>query len=139
MESLTHQEQLAMYIGIFSIFIILFEVIFISASSILKWFFLGGSVSLISALLLYVFVIQPVKTGQRTQSRRARFSRSDYSDFRPNVIRPSGRVKKTIMEGKCHFCDKSALMGFTCSYCNGYFCSDHRLPEKHDCLGLMNL
>ncbi|MFX0084537.1 MAG: AN1-type zinc finger domain-containing protein [Candidatus Hodarchaeota archaeon] len=138
MESLTHQEQLALYIGIFSMIIILFQVIFISPSNNLKWFFLGGSVSVISALLIYVFVIQPVKTGQKIYRRRSRFSRSDYSDFRPNVIRPSGRVKKTIMEGKCHFCNKSALMGFTCSYCNGYFCPDHRLPEKHDCLGLRN-
>jgi hypothetical protein len=139
MESLTHQEQLAVFIGIFSIIFILFELILISPSSNLKWFFLGGSVSLISAFLIYIFVIQPANRGQRIHSRRSRLSSSNYSDFQPNVIRHSGRVKKTIMEGKCHFCDKPALMGFTCSYCNSYYCPDHRLPEKHACLGLKKI
>jgi len=139
MESLTHQEQLAVFIGIFSIIFILFELIVIPPYNNMKWFFLGGSVSLISVILIYIFVIQPATTSRKNYSRRPRFSSSDYSDFQPNIIRPSGRKKKTIMEGKCLFCDKPALMGFTCSYCNGYFCPDHRLPEKHDCLGLNNL
>lgn len=26
-------------------------------------------------------------------------------------------------------------MPFRCSYCGGYFCSEHRLPEMHDCPG----
>jgi Zn-dependent protease len=27
-------------------------------------------------------------------------------------------------------------MPFKCNYCGGYFCSEHRLPEFHDCTGL---
>jgi len=27
-------------------------------------------------------------------------------------------------------------MPFRCSYCGGYFCAEHRLPEFHDCPGL---
>ncbi len=27
-------------------------------------------------------------------------------------------------------------MPFRCKYCGGYFCSDHRLPEMHNCKGL---
>ncbi len=27
-------------------------------------------------------------------------------------------------------------MSFTCNYCGGTFCSDHRLPENHDCKAL---
>lgn len=27
-------------------------------------------------------------------------------------------------------------MPYQCSYCGGYFCSEHRLPEEHDCPGL---
>jgi len=27
-------------------------------------------------------------------------------------------------------------MPFRCSYCGGYFCAEHRLPEFHDCTGL---
>lgn len=27
---------------------------------------------------------------------------------------------------------------FRCNYCGGYFCSEHRLPEFHECTGLYN-
>ena len=37
--------------------------------------------------------------------------------------------------GECSKCGKQA-MTFTCRYCNEKFCSEHRLPEKHDCEGL---
>ncbi|MHA2346061.1 MAG: AN1-type zinc finger domain-containing protein [Candidatus Hodarchaeales archaeon] len=36
----------------------------------------------------------------------------------------------------CSSCQKNVIYGFTCSYCKLYFCSDHRLPEKHNCLDL---
>ncbi|UCG04628.1 MAG: hypothetical protein JSW11_06190 [Candidatus Heimdallarchaeota archaeon] len=41
------------------------------------------------------------------------------------------------MRGSCEYCGKKELMGFTCSYCNSYFCAEHRLPEKHDCVGII--
>lgn len=37
--------------------------------------------------------------------------------------------------GECSKCGKTA-MTFTCRYCNNKFCSEHRLPENHDCEGL---
>ncbi|WP_347720936.1 rhomboid family intramembrane serine protease [Candidatus Nanohalovita haloferacivicina] len=37
--------------------------------------------------------------------------------------------------GECSKCGKKA-MTFTCRYCNDKFCSEHRLPENHDCEGL---
>lgn len=37
--------------------------------------------------------------------------------------------------GECSKCGKQA-MTFTCRYCNDKFCSEHRLPENHDCEGL---
>ncbi|QGA80091.1 rhomboid family intramembrane serine protease [Candidatus Nanohalobium constans] len=36
---------------------------------------------------------------------------------------------------ECSECGKQS-MSFTCRYCGGKFCSEHRLPEKHDCNGL---
>lgn len=36
---------------------------------------------------------------------------------------------------ECSECGKES-MSFTCRYCNKKFCSEHRLPEKHDCDGL---
>jgi Zn-dependent protease len=37
---------------------------------------------------------------------------------------------------RCSVCGKEILMPFRCSYCGGYFCAEHRLPEKHNCPGL---
>jgi membrane associated rhomboid family serine protease len=36
---------------------------------------------------------------------------------------------------ECSKCGKQS-MSFTCRYCGKKFCSEHRLPEKHDCEGL---
>ncbi|MHC1584282.1 MAG: rhomboid family intramembrane serine protease [Methanosarcinales archaeon] len=38
--------------------------------------------------------------------------------------------------GRCHVCGKYVLMPFTCKFCGGRFCAEHRLPENHDCPGL---
>ncbi|KPV64623.1 MAG: Peptidase family M50 [Candidatus Bathyarchaeota archaeon BA2] len=34
---------------------------------------------------------------------------------------------------KCQHCGIEVVLPFKCSYCNGYFCSEHRLPENHAC------
>ncbi|MFQ5998306.1 MAG: AN1-type zinc finger domain-containing protein [Candidatus Bathyarchaeia archaeon] len=37
---------------------------------------------------------------------------------------------------KCDHCGtnpKFGLSGFTCRYCSGFFCVEHRLPPKHNC------
>gem|GEM_PF-2701387 len=44
---------------------------------------------------------------------------------------PRGRTM-----AKCQFCGKETLYPFKCSYCDGIFCEDHRLPTKHECDGL---
>ena len=36
---------------------------------------------------------------------------------------------------QCDYCGKEEYMPFRCKYCGGYFCSDHRLPEMHNCTG----
>lgn len=33
----------------------------------------------------------------------------------------------------CDKCQKETFLPFKCQYCGGYFCSDHRLPENHEC------
>jgi len=33
---------------------------------------------------------------------------------------------------ECDICGEK-VMGFSCSYCGGTYCSDHRLPENHEC------
>jgi len=37
---------------------------------------------------------------------------------------------------KCGVCGKELVLPFKCPYCGGYFCAEHRLPEKHNCPGL---
>jgi len=34
---------------------------------------------------------------------------------------------------KCEFCGIEESLPFVCNYCGGVFCSDHRLPEAHQC------
>ncbi|MEN2975442.1 MAG: AN1-type zinc finger domain-containing protein [Candidatus Caldarchaeales archaeon] len=36
---------------------------------------------------------------------------------------------------KCSICGREELLPFKCKYCGGYYCAEHRLPEKHNCLG----
>jgi Zn-dependent protease len=36
---------------------------------------------------------------------------------------------------KCDFCGKDEDLPFTCNYCGGTFCGEHRLPEAHACTG----
>jgi uncharacterized protein YkwD len=38
--------------------------------------------------------------------------------------------------GQCDFCGKEIQLPFSCNYCGGTFCSDHRLPEEHQCPNL---
>ncbi|MCX8201988.1 MAG: hypothetical protein N3H84_07810 [Candidatus Caldarchaeum sp.] len=39
--------------------------------------------------------------------------------------------------GKCSVCDADEMLPFRCSYCGLVFCSAHRLPEKHGCVGVL--
>ncbi|MEM3576981.1 MAG: AN1-type zinc finger domain-containing protein [Candidatus Bathyarchaeia archaeon] len=34
---------------------------------------------------------------------------------------------------QCEKCNKEVFLPFRCPYCGGYFCSEHRLPENHEC------
>ena len=36
---------------------------------------------------------------------------------------------------KCDYCGKEEDLPFTCNYCGGTFCAEHRLPEAHACAG----
>lgn len=38
---------------------------------------------------------------------------------------------------ECSYCHKvSNELPYRCKFCGGTFCSDHRLPENHECIGL---
>jgi membrane associated rhomboid family serine protease len=37
---------------------------------------------------------------------------------------------------RCDVCGEEVTLPFRCKYCGGNFCTEHRLPENHDCDGL---
>ena len=39
-------------------------------------------------------------------------------------------LKKTA---KCQYCGNEVVLPFKCNYCGGYFCAEHRIPERHSC------
>jgi uncharacterized protein YkwD len=36
----------------------------------------------------------------------------------------------------CDLCGKEEMIPFTCAYCGGNYCAEHRLPENHNCTHL---
>jgi len=34
---------------------------------------------------------------------------------------------------ECKFCGKDSVFIFKCRYCNGVFCTEHRIAESHQC------
>jgi Zn-dependent protease len=34
---------------------------------------------------------------------------------------------------KCQYCGNDVVLPFRCNYCGGYFCGEHRIPERHNC------
>ncbi len=43
------------------------------------------------------------------------------------------------MSKECDYCGFIDPMPFTCKFCGGSFCYNHRLPESHSCIGLARL
>ncbi len=43
------------------------------------------------------------------------------------------------MAKECNYCGFRDPLPFTCKFCGGTFCYNHRLPESHDCPGLSML
>ena len=41
--------------------------------------------------------------------------------------------------GECDFCGNKSLMPYKCRYCQGRYCSEHRLPENHRCEDLKKI
>jgi predicted nucleic acid binding AN1-type Zn finger protein len=39
--------------------------------------------------------------------------------------------------GICSYCSAIETMPFKCKFCGEEFCGNHRLPENHECIGLM--
>jgi len=34
---------------------------------------------------------------------------------------------------KCQYCEKNVVLPFKCPFCSQHYCTEHRLPENHEC------
>jgi len=50
--------------------------------------------------------------------------------FQPDYVKIVGPTPSF-----CYYCLESVYMPFRCYRCGGFFCSRHRLPERHNCPG----
>lgn len=41
-----------------------------------------------------------------------------------------------MAENRCDYCGKYEMLPFNCKFCGGTYCTNHRLPEYHNCPGL---
>ncbi|MHA2237268.1 MAG: AN1-type zinc finger domain-containing protein [Candidatus Hodarchaeales archaeon] len=96
---------------------------------------LSGLAAILFSILMGYFLVYKGRNQERIFNRKHRLFTKD-DGFSPVVLKPSKLNKETILKGMCSSCQINVIYGFTCSYCKLYFCSDHRLPEKHNCLGL---
>ena len=51
-------------------------------------------------------------------------------------LSPESKIQVTTMgyaSSHCNFCLKSTPMPYHCHRCGGWYCENHRLPEKHNC------
>ena len=135
MNSLTSKEKRSLGIAIGLILSLLLTFLLYSGNNepllLLSW----GIISILFSLIIaYTFVFQ--STPSHSEIRDSFHSSSGMDSFSPRIIPHSKMRKKTQIEGQCSQCGSPTLLGFTCSYCGRYFCTDHRLPEKHECTGL---
>ena len=136
MYPLTKTEQISLMIGgVILILAVGMDIIFSSNSQILENVIWAGASLIFSVIILYIFIIRPLAS-QHTEDYPSFISQSRGS-FKPYINPPSKFQKKTQLRGQCGECNKQITLGFTCSYCNNYFCPEHRLPEKHRCTGMI--
>jgi Zn-dependent protease len=50
--------------------------------------------------------------------------------IQPIFSETSRKLKETA---KCQYCGDDVVLPFRCSYCGGFFCAEHRIPERHGC------
>lgn len=61
-----------------------------------------------------------------------------YADINLRGLDGGVTVKKSTKQVSkyCFLCQKTELLPYTCKYCGNSYCSEHRIPEKHNCADL---
>ena len=93
-------------------------------------------------MLLLIIVIKSVCPDLIEKLRRKINMRKIYQlSEKIKFKRPKERVKESKQKEKpvaplrneCSICGNHELLLFKCNYCKNIYCSEHQLPEKHDC------
>jgi len=53
-------------------------------------------------------------------------------------LKPDAEIKVSPIgyaSSRCNYCLASSSLTFRCHRCGGWYCSEHRLPERHNCPG----
>lgn len=58
------------------------------------------------------------------------YSLAEGAAFQPDYVKVVGPTPSF-----CYYCLQSVYMPFRCHRCGGFFCTRHRLPERHNCTG----
>jgi len=87
-----------------------------------------GCVGAATLFLIYQLYFRD-KNGGRLRS----FFTGQRSERKVEVQKPTLEKKRIPTSGACAECDERITMPFRCKYCEKLFCSEHRLPENHDC------
>lgn len=78
-----------------------------------------------------------IKEWRKKINLRKIYKLSDKTDFKRSKERVKESEQKEKAEAplkkECSICGNHELLLFKCSYCKNIYCSDHQLPENHNC------
>lgn len=66
----------------------------------------------------------------KTKKHHVQFGAKHLNRPSIKILETFRKLKKTA---KCQHCGDTVVLPFKCTYCGGYFCGEHRIPERHEC------
>ncbi|MHA1989419.1 MAG: AN1-type zinc finger domain-containing protein [Candidatus Hodarchaeales archaeon] len=143
-KKLSKQEKIVFSLII--LYVIVSSVIFITIRDNFFLFNLLVGINILLLSIYFSFLIIPRKTKVIHLYGDSRRNSDYYSDeqYVPEInLRKydqedtkSKQSKKSSISKACFFCQKREMLPYVCKYCMNSYCTDHRLPEKHNCKDL---
>jgi len=66
-------------------------------------------------------------------------SNVNVSDTTKKIIERYHGIRSALSLKRCEVCGRDDILPFKCNYCGKTLCSDHRLPESHNCTSLSEI
>ena len=140
LKQLTREEKQLYFLILIFVLLTLISYIIASEDNRFFFFLFGITVTFVSLLaLLWLIPRKPRIIYMYGGSRKSPRLEDDVPTIDLSKASPPARRSSKTSKDKtkaCYYCKKVELLPFVCSYCQHSFCSDHRLPERHDCEGL---